>query len=246
MARFVAHEPCPACGSKDNLGRFDDGGAFCFGCHYYERATHAPMRHMGSNNQDTHEKYHHPLPEDIGHDYGQAAVEWMARFHLDVPTAIRMGIVWSPSRQQLIFQLGDVWQARNFGEGGGNSNRPRSKNFTSGDVNECLFIYEDRRGPRLVLVEDPVSAIRTALAVPQGASMPLLGSHLATARLNAVAGLYSGPECEVVVWLDSDKLKEARSISDRFNLIDIKSRTIWTELDPKCYSDMEIQKILDL
>ncbi|MFN4278322.1 MAG: DnaB-like helicase C-terminal domain-containing protein [Ferrovibrio sp.] len=38
-SNFVQHEPCPACGSKDNLARYDDGHAVCFshGCDYYER-----------------------------------------------------------------------------------------------------------------------------------------------------------------------------------------------------------------
>lgn len=36
---FVRHEPCPACGSKDNLARYSDGHAVCFsgGCNHYER-----------------------------------------------------------------------------------------------------------------------------------------------------------------------------------------------------------------
>ena len=33
---FVRHEPCPSCGSKDNLARYSDGHGFCFGCEYYE------------------------------------------------------------------------------------------------------------------------------------------------------------------------------------------------------------------
>lgn len=32
-------EPCPNCGSKDNLARYDDGHAYCFGCEYREPAT---------------------------------------------------------------------------------------------------------------------------------------------------------------------------------------------------------------
>lgn len=36
QSEFLRHEPCPACGSKDNLGRYDDNHAFCFGCGYYE------------------------------------------------------------------------------------------------------------------------------------------------------------------------------------------------------------------
>lgn len=34
----VQHEPCPECGSKDNLARYEDGHAYCFGCEYYEHA----------------------------------------------------------------------------------------------------------------------------------------------------------------------------------------------------------------
>ena len=37
-SQLVGREPCPECGSKDNLGRFDDGHGFCFGqgCGYYD------------------------------------------------------------------------------------------------------------------------------------------------------------------------------------------------------------------
>ena len=33
---FLFKEPCPACGSRDNLARYSDGHAFCFGCEHYE------------------------------------------------------------------------------------------------------------------------------------------------------------------------------------------------------------------
>ena len=38
-SKFLQHEPCPACGSKDNLARYSDGHAWCFGCCHYEKAT---------------------------------------------------------------------------------------------------------------------------------------------------------------------------------------------------------------
>ncbi len=38
MANFIRKEPCPSCGSRDNLARYDDGGAYCFGCQYHEHA----------------------------------------------------------------------------------------------------------------------------------------------------------------------------------------------------------------
>lgn len=37
-SRFIRHEACASCGSKDNLARYDDGHGYCFGCGHYERA----------------------------------------------------------------------------------------------------------------------------------------------------------------------------------------------------------------
>lgn len=34
---FLRKEPCPACGSRDNLARYSDGHGHCFGCGHYER-----------------------------------------------------------------------------------------------------------------------------------------------------------------------------------------------------------------
>ena len=33
-SEFIGHEPCPSCGSKDNLARYDDGHGFCFGSEF--------------------------------------------------------------------------------------------------------------------------------------------------------------------------------------------------------------------
>ena len=38
-SQFLHHEPCPKCGSRDNLSRYDDGHAWCFGCGHYEPGT---------------------------------------------------------------------------------------------------------------------------------------------------------------------------------------------------------------
>jgi len=39
---FIRHEPCESCGSKDNLARYSDGHAYCFGCKHYEPPTDKP------------------------------------------------------------------------------------------------------------------------------------------------------------------------------------------------------------
>jgi len=35
----VGHEPCPSCGSRDNLARYSDGHGYCFGCQRHEPGT---------------------------------------------------------------------------------------------------------------------------------------------------------------------------------------------------------------
>ena len=47
MANFVKHEPCPSCNSKDNLARYDDDSAYCFGCEYYEGDKEFFEQHLG-------------------------------------------------------------------------------------------------------------------------------------------------------------------------------------------------------
>lgn len=41
VSHAIAKEPCPSCGSRDNLVRYSDGHAYCFsmGCGHYEPAT---------------------------------------------------------------------------------------------------------------------------------------------------------------------------------------------------------------
>ena len=36
VSEYLRHEPCPSCGSKNNLARYDDGHGYCFGCTYWE------------------------------------------------------------------------------------------------------------------------------------------------------------------------------------------------------------------
>lgn len=36
---FIRREPCPACGSRDNLARYSDGHGHCFGCGHYEKSA---------------------------------------------------------------------------------------------------------------------------------------------------------------------------------------------------------------
>lgn len=230
MARFVSHEPCPRCGSRDNLGRYDDGSAFCFGCKYTERAKHAPRNYV--KKEEVSDNSIPLLPDDTGTTFSPEAVQWMAQYHLSVEEAISHGVRWSDSRQQLIFLLEDgCWQARNF-------LKSRSKYFTAGDVNGSIKVYlqrsESSRHQQLAVVEDCVSAIRIAISGTN--AMPVLGSHVSIQKLTRLSRIYGN----LVFWLDHDKLKEARKMADQAKMLGLSTSVLFTELDPKCYTDEEI------
>jgi twinkle protein len=48
---FIAKEPCPKCGSRDNLARYSDGHGYCFGCHHYERGEGQASSPSPSNHR---------------------------------------------------------------------------------------------------------------------------------------------------------------------------------------------------
>lgn len=246
MGRFVSHESCPRCGSRDNLGRYDDGSAFCFGCKYWEPPTHAPRRLAEDDNNLKKDVL--TLPDDTNTAFSQEAVAWLSQYHLSVEEAIKAGVRWSESKQQLIFLLEDgCWQARNFYEAAAK----KRKYFTAGNVNDSIKIYlahsSNREGPRcweeesgntLAVVEDCVSAIRISGAGTN--AMPVLGSHVSRQKLTRLARLYS----RLIIWLDHDKLNEARGLSTSARMLGLDTKVIYTDLDPKCYTNEQLKEYL--
>ena len=53
-AEFVGHEPCPSCGSKDNLARYTDGHGYCFGCQHYQSADGRGRRACAPSKAKAH------------------------------------------------------------------------------------------------------------------------------------------------------------------------------------------------
>ena len=52
QSSFVRHEPCPSCNSRDNLARYSDGHAYCFGCEYREPAV-GEVNEFNNNKEKT-------------------------------------------------------------------------------------------------------------------------------------------------------------------------------------------------
>jgi twinkle protein len=69
MANFLRHEPCPGCGSRNNLARYDDGSAHCFAkCGHNEPSTDKQTRMENTNGGLRHT----PGPAD-----GARRLQWL-------------------------------------------------------------------------------------------------------------------------------------------------------------------------
>jgi ribosomal protein S27AE len=243
MANFVKHEPCPNCGSKDNLARYDDGSAWCFGgCGYREKANRIPVSNAAWLEREENGLQ---LDEDLGFDYPRHVVEWLGKYGIAPEEGIKHGWKYGAKRDQLVFIFRDeagvpqVTQARNFWSGA------KSKYYNQGSPESLLPIFRigdsTRHVPRsLVVVEDAVSAAKVAR---QCDAMPCLGSHLSNSKLARVRAL--GYQ-QMVLWLDHDKWKEATIMSDRAKLLGFTTKVVYTEKDPKEHTDEQIANYVGL
>lgn len=241
MGRFLRHTACPQCGSRDNLGEYEDGSAWCFGCHYHRTGTFL-SKIQESKHSDT-AIAHRPIPADCSTHFHPVAVSWLTQYDVSLAEYIKRGVVYSPSRHQIIFRWFNngklvLWQARNLNkEYTDKEGKTKSlpKYFTSGDHSDIYTIFphsSDERSSRLVLVEDATSAIKLAatrpLNGPTSDAMPLLGTHLPSQKINALKGYK-----QVFVWLDHDKGKEALKLANKLSLQGFDAKPIFTEFDPK-------------
>lgn len=253
MGRFVRHEYCPKCGSRDNLARYDDGSAFCFGCRYSERRTSAGPSSPNAANRNDVSRSDFPILEGTSRDFPEEAVTYLSKYRISVPTALKSGLLFQHRNNQLIFTFHDkenhltCVQARNFDP----FRAAKGKYIGFGSTSEAFQIYQAQRASggdelgranvarhRLVITEDALSAIvvsRTCDAIA------CLGTNFQTHKISEVQK--RGYQ-HVIVWLDSDKWREARHISENCQWLGLSSTTILTEADPKTYSDADISEYL--
>lgn len=235
MPHFVKHSPCPKCYSRDNLGHYSDGSAWCFGCGYFKSPTLSP--YVTEKQQEEEEELSITLPSDVTQDYPPHALEWAK---LPITTLRRNNVYYSAYRNQLIFEFRDAnnhtlaYQARNLS--------PVSKGkryYTAGDVNSLLPIYASGLSERLlVLVEDCLSAI-TISALGHDA-MPLLGSGITRQKLSRLRPFYD----VLTVFLDGDMYPKAVQIMRQAQLLGFRANVVYSELDPKAHSYKDLTEML--
>lgn len=153
--------------------------------------------------------------------------------------------MYSPYRQCLCWQIknpnGTVlgWSSRNFGE------QTKVKATSHGKIHEDINIlgyqrpinFCDDGDDKIVLVEDYISAIKVSQIMPV---MALYGCTVSLETLQALSKRFKG----IILWLDSDKLDNARKIALRAGLCGLTGQVLYTELDPKCYNKESISSFL--
>ena len=248
MGEFLGHEPCPNCGSRDNLGVWEDH-KWCFGCGYYEGPKDRSLeqlRKLAGKFQLSDKDYNNKkgknehifLPSDYTRSLPAVAIDWLKKYEITEREVISNHLCWSPSHERLYFPVYDVYgnlvlyQGRFFGT---NTRAPRystrgfpdlTYHFIGRDTNSCV-----------VLVEDIISAIKVGRF---HLAMPLWGSQISTERLIKLGDRFK----DLIIWLDRDKAKYSLKQRYKASIFFDRVANIITEKDPKEYTNGEIVNYL--
>src|SRR3546814_2338481 len=63
MSKCIRYDPCPECGSKDNLAVYDDGHSHCYGCGYTVQQHNIKEKTLESAPSEKIKPVKHGLPE---------------------------------------------------------------------------------------------------------------------------------------------------------------------------------------
>lgn len=169
MANFVGKEPCPECGSRDNLARYDDGSAYCFGCQHSERP--ARQGHV----EDVHINRNKPKEHRVTDLVTGGTCRYLPKRGLTEETCEKFNY-----RADVAFK-GDKVQVANYYKDGkivAQKLRTKSKDFVvTGDtkaISSILFgahLWRDG-GKRLIVTEGEIDAMSVSQA--QGNKWPVV------------------------------------------------------------------------
>lgn len=247
---------CPECGENTNTNAMmvshssKSYNGFCFAC------DHKPFEMKGKqtleeltelkriNNESLQptEGARCELPEDFTQDIPLEGRLWLYSNGITDKHRRKYNIGYSERLRRVVMPVYDtkgdlIWfQCRALVKG----QKPKYLQ-PSGDKGSVVFQSKTERDKgtkgRVVVVEDIMSAIRvgeTTLAIS------LLGTKADTNQINTLSRFSN-----VTTWLDSDKAGRngSKTIRQAVGLL-TNTTDIVTELDPKAYSNQQIEKIL--
>lgn len=213
---FIGHEPCPKCGSKDNLARYSDGSSWCFGCGSLEKANRIPTESRAETRP----------PPQLVKEIPKKFLAYYAKFDIS-PEDVEHYFEYWPSQDRVVYTVGEFWEARSVDKS--------PKTLSYGPKPFHMLRNMDRQD--VCIVEDIVSAIKVSKVCT---AMPLFGSALKSEYLQKL--LKQGQK--LYIWLDADKIETAFKMAQKVGNAGRKATVVFTQHDPKVYSTEEIEGYL--
>jgi hypothetical protein len=227
---FLKNTACPNCRKQgkdragDNLATYSDGGFYCWSCGFSKKGI--------------------SLRPQVPIEASERSLEAFSRWSPTLPAQeienlLERGFKLSELRG---FLYDYSWDRRIYPVYSGKElvfYEARSRTAVPKSIQKGQKpIHVLGVGNPVVLVEDLLSAIKVSRHCR---AMPLWGSSLVRDWIPYLIGLQS----PVVLWLDSDKLREASKIAGALGLVGIATAVIRTDKDPKDLTDKEINEALN-
>lgn len=239
MSRFVGHESCPRCGSRDNVAVYDDGHKWCFGCSYYvpSKDTLESLNRRLIRQGEEELEASGIDPSLFSSTIPERPLKWIQKYGITDTELHFNGIAWCDLRKTLVFPIirnGNVvlTNERYFGD---NPKHPKYLTFGN-KTDELLYLEGANIRDKLIFVEDFVSAIKVRRLI---STMPLLGVSVPEGVLTWTKGRFKA----LGVWLDLDKAAEGLREAAKASLY-VPCRAILSQADPKELSMNQIHSTL--
>lgn len=231
MSVYLRHQQCPKCAeigrdtSRDNMAVYKDGSTWCFSCGYRESAN---VIALPEPKTDINLPF---LVDDLPTE-NQAYLERYL-----TPEEIKtFKFKYAPAMGRHVYYVQDgnkiFYEARSVIKG-----KPKSLQF--GEKPYHLLGNPADGSDTIVLVEDILSAIVVGRYF---SALPLFGSHLPPDWVSNL--IKPGFPRRIVVWLDSDKTKEAIDIARSISMFK-ECLIIQTPQDPKDSGDVVKELVTD-
>jgi len=212
--------------SGNNLAVYSDSHKHCFACGYYVRG-------------DIVEKYKQSLIKKEENVYSffnpsrmfnSKGLVYLKKYGL-TDDEIYSNYFWD-EKGYLVFNGGAYQNARNFT---GLGVKYISRGLIRG--NEKIFLH-NAQNQCIVVAEDAISAIKISRTCN---SVPIHNSIIPLELILRLSRQFK----TLFIWLDRDKAKDSFKEAKKAEIYFDKVNIIWSEKDPKEYSDIEIKNYLE-
>lgn len=233
LSHFLYNERCPKCSrngadkSGNNLAVYSDTHKYCFACGYIDKGDIIERYKVKLNTERVEKNVNFFNRADF---IDKEAIIYLKKYGL-TDKEIYDNYFWDSSGY-LVFDGGSYQNARNFTGLG-------AKYITRGVIRNNEPIMQNTQNDIIIIVEDAISAIKVSRVLP---SVPIHNSIIPLELILRLSKRFK----KLFVWLDKDKNFSALKQAGNARLLFDEVRTIWTDLDPKCYSETEIKKYLNV